>query len=190
MRVIAGAWKGMPLHAPRGTAARPTTDRVKESMFNLLGPHWSGRTAVDLFAGSGALGLEALSRGAESAIFVDPNPLSVQAILANIRRCKAEAQTQVWRMDWQTAWARVCAEAVDVGWVFVDPPYAKQLWLPVLETVAKGTVPVLHGVVCEHPRTVSLPERVGPLERGKHRSYGDIAVSIYYDERENAGDER
>ncbi len=189
MRVIAGEWKGLTLSAPKGQVARPTTDRVKESMFNLLGWNWLGGVAVDLFAGSGALGIEALSRGAESAIFVDVHPASLAALRENLNRCKAGPRAKVYRADWEVAWTKVCASDIDVGWVFVDPPYGKNLWVPVLSAISRGSVHPRFGVVCEHPKDVSLPSQVGDLDVTKSKAYGDIAVTIYRSRRgEDMGD--
>ena len=185
LRVISGNWRGHRLDAPSGTVARPTTDRVKESMFNLMGPNWTGELAVDLFAGSGALGIEALSRGAERAVFVDKSPRSIAAVRTNLERLHALSEASLVVADWQTGWRRAIEGRTEVGWVFVDPPYAKQLWVDVLSTIAESGVTVVHGIVCEHPRDVDLPEAVGSLQRIKERIYGDIVVTIYKDARYN-----
>ncbi|MBX6352244.1 MAG: 16S rRNA (guanine(966)-N(2))-methyltransferase RsmD [Thermoflavifilum sp.] len=179
MRVIAGTFKGVRLTAPTGEIARPTTDRVKESMFHLIGMDWSGGIALDLFAGSGALGLEAVSRGADLAILVDRHPRAVAAIHDNVARCRAANQVQVWRMDWRSAVTRVARTYGRVRWVFVDPPYAAQLWVPVLQALAAEGVEVTSCVVCEHPRHVALPEQVSGFALHKLRTYGDITVSLY-----------
>ncbi|MCL6636532.1 MAG: 16S rRNA (guanine(966)-N(2))-methyltransferase RsmD [Alicyclobacillus sp.] len=179
MRIIAGQWRGLRLTAPAGTVARPTTDRVKEAMFNLMGWGWSGGWAIDLFAGSGALGLEALSRGADAAVFMDVHRASLAAIRENVRRCRAEAVCQVWAVDWRRGWQRVCAQGLPVGWVFVDPPYPLGLWPEVLQVLGDSLVPVQFGVVCEHPAAVSLPAVAGSLRLAKQRAYGDVAVSLY-----------
>ena len=181
MRIIAGQWRGLRLNAPGGSLTRPTTDRVKEAMFNLIGPEWSGGVAVDLFAGSGALGLEALSRGASGAVFVDSSRWSIQAIRQNVGKCRGASQVRIWKLDWRLAWSRLQAENVDMGWVFVDPPYAMALWPRVLEMVANSKFQVRHGVVCEHPISQTLPDTFGRLRRTKHRCYGEVCVSVYRD---------
>jgi 16S rRNA (guanine966-N2)-methyltransferase len=179
VRIIAGEWKGMQLVAPKGQVARPTTDRVKESMFNLMGWNWADGVAVDLFAGSGALGLEALSRGAPAAVFADVHPASIAAIKANVQRCRAEDRVTILRQDWSAAWHHIAERVKDVGWVFVDPPYQQNLWQDVLSVVCTGELKPRSGIVCEHPRTVVLPDRVGAYAVWKSRAYGDIAVTIY-----------
>lgn len=183
MRVISGNWKGHRLEAPPGTTARPTTDRVKESMFNLMGPNWNGELAVDLFAGSGALGIEALSRGADHAVFVDKSSRSMGAVRTNLERLQAMSEASLLVADWETGWRRAVEGRRQVGWVFVDPPYAKHLWNPVLRAIAENGVRIVYGIVCEHPKDVALPKEVGSLQWSKERVYGDIAVTIYTDVR-------
>ncbi|MCL6627604.1 16S rRNA (guanine(966)-N(2))-methyltransferase RsmD [Alicyclobacillus shizuokensis] len=175
MRIIAGRWRGRRLFSPPGLVARPTTDRVKESMFNLLGPFSGEEHVLDLFAGSGALGLEALSRGAEQAVFVDRHPQSIATIRRNVAALGAAGAAQVWKMDWRSAWTRLTGP---VDWVFVDPPYRERLWLPVLEAAA-AHAPGVGGVVCEHPHEEVLPDSSGPFSIWKARRYGDIQITIY-----------
>lgn len=159
-------------------------------MFNLMGWNWRGGLAIDLFAGSGALGLEALSRGASGAVLVDVHPKSIAAIQDNVRRLRAEQRVRIWRMDWRAAWNRLSEEQPVVGWVFVDPPYTTDLWGAVLQAVGTGALPVVHGVVCEHPGDVVLPDRVGRLVAGKRRTYGDVAVTLYAPDHEVSDENR
>lgn len=179
MRIIAGEWKGLALVAPTGSVARPSTDRVKESMFHLLGIAWPGGGAVDLFAGSGALGLEALSRGADHAYFTDTHSASVRAVEENVRRCRAEARATVRRCDWRAGWSEVASSGAAVAWIFVDPPYSSSLWDEVLSLIGKTPGRLTHGVVCEHPANQPLNAVFGCLEQWKNKRYGDIAVSVY-----------
>lgn len=183
MRVIGGNWKGHRLEAPPGSLARPTTDRVKESMFNLMGPNRSDGVVVDLFAGSGALGIEALSRGASHAVFVDKSQRSMAAVRGNLTKIGCLNQSTLIIGAWQAGWERVAGEHVEVSFVFVDPPYAKGLWNAVLQTIAKSQVVVVGGIVCEHPKDVVLPDEVLTLYKKKERTYGDISVTIYADHR-------
>lgn len=186
VRIIAGEWKGLRLSAPAGAVARPTTDRVKESMFNLMGIDWPGGAAVDLFAGSGALGLEALSRGAPRAYLIDVSPVSLRAIRENVDRARSQARVQLWRMDWSAGWQRISSSGEQVAWVFVDPPYAMRLWEQVLQTIAVNPGGLTAGVVCEHPVEEVLKDRYECLVRFKSKRYGDIAISLY--RRENVGE--
>ncbi len=183
MRVIAGKWKGRAIVAPNGTIARPTTDRVKESMFNLMGLNVHEGYVLDLFAGSGALGIEALSRGATHAVFVDQNVKSLNTVKENLNRCEAMNEATVWRADWKTGLAQFVNVYKEASWVFLDPPYQKNLWESVLVCLNE-TLNVSRGIVCEHPKTNVLPEKIGMYSIWKHKVYGDIAVTIYSKEKE------
>lgn len=176
MRVIAGRWRGVSLESPRGGAVRPTTDRVKESMFNLI-PHQLEGLVIDLFAGTGALGIEALSRGASRAIFVDKDPRSARLVRRNLDRVGAASQAEVWVLDWARALRRFEASEEVAAYVFVDPPYQEQLWIPVLRALPASRVS--GAVVCEAPASLDLPDEVGEFVLQKARKYGDIAVRIY-----------
>jgi len=130
MRVIAGAWRGKRLVAPPGIATRPTADRVRQALFDVLWhAPWAGRAVIegarvlDAFAGSGAMGIEALSRGAAEATFLETDAAALAAIRANLRACRAEARGRVLRAD---ATAPPPA-AAPCGLVFLDPPYGKGL---------------------------------------------------------------
>jgi len=129
LRVIGGKWRSRRLGVPAGPDLRPTPDRVRETLFNWLGPWIETRRVLDLFAGGGALGLEALSRGAAAAVFVDASRTAVRALEANIGLLGADSAT-VLCMDAMRYLAR-CDEAFDL--VFVDPPYASGLVAPVLD---------------------------------------------------------
>lgn len=145
MRIVAGRWKGKALVAPAGESTRPTSDRARQAVFNIL-EHapWSrglqGARVLDLFAGTGALGLEALSRGATSCLFLDTDPAARAALMTNIEACSAQGITRVWKRD------AACLDPMpptangpfDV--VFVDPPYAKGFDVAALTGLAKGWV--------------------------------------------------
>ncbi|GMA58862.1 16S rRNA (guanine966-N2)-methyltransferase [Alicyclobacillus sacchari] len=176
MRVIAGKWRSMPLVAPKGAATRPTTDRVKESMFNLI-PHSLSGVVVDLFAGSGALGIEALSRGAERAIFVDRDGKALRTVRDNLVRVHGLAQAELWQTHWRHAIARLSTADDALAYVFVDPPYAERLWQPVLEALPANRV--VGGVVCELPKEMELPDLINHFAKVKYRVYGDIAIALY-----------
>lgn len=179
MRVIAGQWRGRTLGAPSGRNTRPTTDRVKESMFNLI-PHRLEGTVIDLFAGSGALGIEALSRGAEVTIFVDKDPRAIRAIRENVSHLSNSPAVWVWHMDWQMALKKLMETEQAIEWVFLDPPYALNLWQSVMESLSN--VDVRGGIVCEIPKTTELPMQIGRFVQFKYRIYGDIAICIYVPE--------
>ncbi|QQE80754.1 16S rRNA (guanine(966)-N(2))-methyltransferase RsmD [Alicyclobacillus sp. SO9] len=179
MRIISGEWKGLRLQGPKGAQVRPTTDRVKEAMFNLMGSVHETLPVVDLFAGSGGLGLEALSRGAAHAVFVDKSGLSLKVLKENISRCGAESRSSVRRMDWKEALSQLRTEHKRLGWVFVDPPYRMDLWESVLEFLQELGFEMVNGIVCEHGRQYQLPQVKGVYEMFKQRAYGDIVLTLY-----------
>ncbi|MBW3654235.1 MAG: 16S rRNA (guanine(966)-N(2))-methyltransferase RsmD [Actinobacteria bacterium] len=175
MRVVAGAYGGRRLVAPRGAETRPTSDRVREALFSVLGASVQRARVLDLFAGSGALGIEALSRGAASAVFVDRAPRAIQAIRANLAAIGIDAEVrQVEARSWlRTASAR--AEAYDL--VFLDPPYRRAGELG--RELSEG----LAAVLAPGARVVTESDRREPLELGlplaDERRYGDTVIRIH-----------
>jgi 16S rRNA (guanine966-N2)-methyltransferase len=174
MRVIAGAHRGRTLHAPRGSATRPTSDRVREALFSILG-EMGGLAVLDLFAGSGALGIEALSRGAVAATLVDRSAASIEAIRRNLQTLGIDAE--VVRAD-AVAWceqAKRRARQYDL--VFLDPPYRHGSLLGATLTAA------LDGVLTPGARVVAESDRRQPLGLGLHlldeRRYGDTLIQIH-----------
>ena len=171
MRVVAGEFRGRRLAAPRGARTRPTADRVREALFSMLGDV-SGARVLDLYAGSGALGIEALSRGAGSAVFVDRDPRAVAAIERNLESLGLEQE--VLRQDAVRFLAR--AEGT-FDLVFCDPPYdsASRLAAP----LARG----LPALTSEHARIVTESDKRNPLELPfpliTERTYGDTRIAIH-----------
>lgn len=141
MRIIAGRHRGRALVAPKGHSTRPTADRTRQALFNVLehapwAPDFAGARVLDLFAGSGALGLEALSRGAASCVFVDNDAAALAALRDNITALRLEDQTEVRRADA----TRPLSASAPVDIAFLDPPYAKGAVVPALAHLASGTV--------------------------------------------------
>lgn len=134
MRVIAGIARSMPLKAPAGLDTRPTSDRIKETLFNILQNQIPGAVVLDLFAGSGALGIESLSRGAKLAFFVDSAPAACQCIEANLRFTKMDGRARIFRQDAGAAVYSLPPEHIDI--VFLDPPYGQGLERRALEALA------------------------------------------------------
>lgn len=179
MRVIAGTLGGRRLVAPRGLETRPTADRVKEALFMALEP-LTGLHVVDLFAGSGSLGIEALSRGAESAEFVDDDGRALEALRTNLRTLGLEAQARARRIVLPRGITRIADALAAADLVLLDPPYGGNRALAMLETL--GEVEVLRAgvrVVAEHGLRDALPERVGRLARERERRYGQTLVTTY-----------
>ncbi len=180
MRVVSGIYKGRPLKAVPGITTRPTTDKVKEAIFNMIGPYFDGGIGLDLFAGSGGLGIEALSRGLEKVIFVDREVKAIQIIYENIKACRLEDKTEVYRNDAARAIKALVKRKMSFDYIFLDPPYKKQQLISLMEKMdSHNLVNVNAIVVCEHSVDVKLPSIVGRLEQIKQEQYGMIAITIY-----------
>jgi 16S rRNA (guanine966-N2)-methyltransferase len=126
MRIISGTRKGLSLEAVPGKGTRPTVDKVKESIFNMIGPYFTGGIGLDLYAGTGSLGIEALSRGLDRVIFVDLDPRAVEVVKQNLRAAKFLADAEVYRNDARRALKALKKREIKFDLAFLDPPYAKQ----------------------------------------------------------------
>ncbi len=175
MRIISGTAKGRRLKSLPGEDVRPTTDKVKEGIFSAIQFDIEGRRFLDLFAGSGQMGLEALSRGAESATFVDSSPESIKVCKDNISATGFEADSKVIRSD-AISFLTLTNDIFDIA--FLDPPYAGGLLEKALSLVCEKMSD--YGIViCEHPPEVILPEQVGEFCVFKKYRYGKINVTTY-----------
>ncbi len=175
MRVITGICKGKRLFTPDGMDVRPTSDKVKEGLFSALQFDIEGRRILDLFAGSGQLSIEALSRGAESAVLVDNSSASVKIIKKNIALCGLEDKAKVYNTDY-SSFCAMCRDTFDIA--FLDPPYNEGI----LENALKSVLPLMSDyglIVCEHPPMVKLPETIGGFYVLKTYSYGKINLTVY-----------
>jgi 16S rRNA (guanine966-N2)-methyltransferase len=180
MRVVSGVCKGRPLKAVPGNTTRPTTDKVKEALFNMIGPYFDGGIGLDLFAGSGGLGLEALSRGVEKVIFIDRDSKAIQVIHENIQACKMEDFAEVYRNDAERALKALIKREINFDYIFLDPPYQKQQLIQLMEKIDQHQLLKSGGIiVCEHSHDVELPKDVGGFSQFKHEKYGVIAITIY-----------
>lgn len=175
MRVITGSARGMTLKTLDGNDVRPTTDRVKEAVFSAIQFETQGRRILDLFAGSGQLGIEALSRGAKEAVFVDADKNAIRTVKENLAKTRLDANASVLQTD-SLAFLGMTDKTFDIA--FLDPPYLTGLLQKALSRVgnhmADGGV-----VVCEHPCNEQLPEESGCLKKHKEYRYGKVAVTIY-----------
>lgn len=180
MRVVSGVHKGKPLKAVPGTSTRPTTDKVKEAIFNMIGPYFDGGIGLDLFAGSGGLGIEALSRGLDKVIFIDRDGKAIQTIRDNISSCKLEQQSEIYRNNADRALKALIKRDIVFNYIFLDPPYKKQQLVSLMEKMDESNLVNSNSiVVCEHSFDVELPQKVGNFTQKKHEKYGIIAVTIY-----------
>lgn len=176
MRIIAGSLGGRTIRAPRGDRTRPTADKVRQATFNILANLAPTTGSVlDLYAGSGALGLEALSRGAARATFVDHAAESVRCIAANARDLGVAERVDVVRADLPAALARLRGP---FDLVFIDPPYAANAVEPVLAVLPPLLAPNAL-IVVEHDRRSAPGPQIGPLSLQDRRRYGDTEVSFY-----------
>lgn len=177
MRVISGELKGRKLIAPKGEDVRPTSDKVKEAMFSILMPYLKGAKCLDLFAGTGALGIEAISRGADFCVFCDKNRESISVIKNNITTCGIEERAKVVLGDYMKVLERISHKS-DI--VLIDPPYASGLYEKALESIEKLDLLEDEGIILvEHERDVDLPDSIGELAKEKERKYGRIMLTVY-----------
>lgn len=177
MRVIAGDYKGRKLNAPFDNKVRPTSDKVKEAIFSMLMHYLNDAVCVDLFAGTGGLGIEALSRGAKKTYFCDSSKESIGLVKSNIKMCQCSDYSVVFHGDFLSSLERI-DEQVDI--VFMDPPYGNDYYEDALEKVE--SLDLLHNegiIVAEHDKRQELPERVGRLVKVKEKKYGTIGISLY-----------
>jgi len=180
MRVITGSAKGKRLKAPKGIITRPTADRVKESLFNILGSIPCDATVLDLFAGSGGLGIEALSRGAIFAIFIDRNAVSCQVIKENLAITGLLTKAEVYRHEMNKALEILNKQGKLFTLIFSDPPYMEGLAERSLKKINELKLIVPGGVmVVEHSRREPLDEVIGDFVLSRKQHYGDTVISIY-----------
>jgi len=179
-RIIGGSGKGRRLKSPRGPLTRPTASRVRQALFDVLAAEVPGCRFLDLFAGSGGVGLEACSRGAALAVLVEVDPIAARSIRHNVATLSAEAVARAVRGDVRAALSRLAASGERFGIVFLDPPYGSDLYEPVLAALASGSVLAPGGlVVAEHFHKRALPETIGRLVRVRILRVGEQCLSFY-----------
>lgn len=188
MRVTGGAARGRALAGPKSGQdfLRPTCDRAREALFNILGDRVRGAVVLDLFAGTGALGIEALSRGAQAALFVDASPTAEALVAENLRRVLRDAP------DARAGFLRLRLDGDDLAGlsrktapqrfdlILMDPPYRKNLAVQTLAALVRTDIPAENAViVCEEHSRERLPERVGDYELFDRRAYGESGLWLY-----------
>ncbi|WP_044896140.1 16S rRNA (guanine(966)-N(2))-methyltransferase RsmD [Bacillus alveayuensis] len=180
MRVVSGTCKGRVLKSVPGMTTRPTTDKVKEAIFNMIGPYFQGGTALDLFAGSGGLGIEALSRGMDRCIFIDKDKKAIQTIQTNLLSCNLKERAELFRTDAERALRAIVKRGLTFDLILLDPPYKQQILETILSFIEHHHLLNQEGaIVCEHRHDVHLPKEVGILHLKKQEIYGHTAVTIY-----------
>lgn len=177
MRVITGKARGVNLKTPEGLQTRPTTDRVKEALFSVIQFDIPTAVVLDLFGGTGQLGIEALSRGAKRAVFVDESEKACKLIRENLRRTRLEQEASVIRCDY-LAYLRRCTEKYDI--VFLDPPYAEVFLENALKMITEIDILQSGGIiVTERPLGKDLPYEFEGYTRSKDYKYGSTLITLY-----------
>lgn len=180
MRIISGERRGLPLKALKGEGTRPTSDKVKESIFNIIGPFFDGGIAADFFGGSGALSLEALSRGVKEAYVFEKNRSACEVIRANREKCKYDDRLHLHQTDARNAIKTLSKLNVKIDYLFLDPPYAEEKFYGLAEAAIEAGVLADDAIIiCEHDKKVDLPASYGPFTIKRANTYGNIALTIY-----------
>jgi 16S rRNA (guanine(966)-N(2))-methyltransferase RsmD len=181
MRVIAGKYRSRTLRSLKGQALRPTSDHLRETLFNILGPAVEGATFVDLYAGTGAVGIEALSRGARAAIFVERHAPAATLIRRNLESLGIGGAGEILGVDVLRGLKQLGARHAHAQFVFLDPPYAAaEEYESALAYLGESPLLAPGGrVIAEHLRKRALPERSGELELARVVEQGDAALSFY-----------
>ncbi len=177
VRIVAGDARGRRLEAPEGEGTRPTADRVKQAVFDILGQSFDGGEVLDLYAGSGALALEALSRGMAKAVCVEKDPAAAAIARKNAAALRYEARVEVLELPVERALPRLASRRFDL--VFVDPPYASGPGAALALLGEAGCLAPTATVVAEHDKRTETRDRYGALVRTDVRTFGDTAVSFF-----------
>jgi 16S rRNA (guanine966-N2)-methyltransferase len=179
VRVIGGEFKGRKLSVTRGRLIRPTSDRVREAIFDILGPVWVFWRVLDLFAGTGSLGIEALSRGAEEAVFVEQGKGALTVLKENLEALGLQSRSWVLPLTAKRGIALLGERGKIFDLIFMDPPYGKDVVGKTIEEIVRHGILAATGViVAEHARRDRIPPTLG-LELSQQRRYGDTTVSFF-----------
>ncbi len=177
MRVITGTARGRKLGQLEGLETRPTTDQVKEAVFNIIQFDVEGRRVLDLFAGTGQMGIEALSRGAGHCTFVDQRRDAANLVRSNLKLCRLEAQGRVLQTE-SLGFLRATRDKYHL--IFLDPPYRTELLENALNLIAEIDILTENGIIiCESPADKLMPELERPYCKGREYRYGKIKITVY-----------
>ena len=177
MKIVSGTYGGRPLKTLEGKTTRPTSDKVRGAMFNMIGPYFDGGRVLDLYAGSGGLSIEAVSRGMEQAVLVEKDRRAQAIIASNIQMTKESYKFQLLKMEAHQALNQLQG-TFDL--IFLDPPYAKEQIVADIEALAeRGLLGEEVMVVCETDKAVDLPEEITCLGIWKEKIYGISKVTVY-----------
>ena len=186
LRIISGSLKGRSLKTLNGNNTRPTADRVKESLFNIIHSRLPGSTVLDLFAGTGNLGLEAISRGSNIAVFVEKDRKALAVLRDNCKALGCTENTVVMPMDVLRAIKCLQDKGFVFDIVFMDPPYDRDFELPVIMALSESRIVRGDGIIIvEHMTTDDQPDTAGDFTRFDTRRYGNTSISFYRKEQSN-----
>jgi len=184
MRIVSGTYGGRPLKAVPGSATRPTTDKVKEAIFSMIGPYFDGGNSLDLYAGSGGLSIEGVSRGIENAVLVDRQFAAIKTIEANIAITKEPDKFKVIKNTAENA-MQMLANHAPFDLLYFDPPYAKQTIQADVEKLQElGLIAPDAVLVAETDQVADLPDSFAGFELWKQKDYGITVVTVYRNEGE------
>ena len=180
MRVIAGKYRSRRLKTPNSLGVRPTSDRLRETLFNILGPSITDSLFVDLYAGTGAIGIEAISRGAREVFFIDRDPGSISLVRQNLESLQICNGVEVITAEAEGGLDKLAARHLIADFIFLDPPYNDEGCMEVLGYLDASHLIAPQGIViAEHSSKLELPERLDRLERTRLLEQGDAALSFY-----------
>lgn len=185
MRVISGDKKGHRLKAPKGLDVRPTEDKIKESIFNILSPLKDGSIVLDLFAGSGSVGIEFLSRGVKKVYFVDVKQNSIDIIRENLRHTNLENESIVLKMEAGSALKKFSKDNLKFDYIYLDPPFKNhELLYKVINFISKYDLIEYNGLLLiEHEKELDLELNISSFYRYDCRHYGNKSISLYKNKR-------
>ena len=190
MRVIGGKYRGRILRAPHGREVRPTSDRLRETLFNIIAPHIEGSRFLDICAGSGAIGIEALSRGAASATFIDSSRRACAVIESNLASLSITSNATIINKDAVAAFKRLSGDEAKFDIIFFDPPYASEIYSQVMRGIAAGQLLAPDAlVITEHRAKAPPAAEYGGLKIDREVKQGESALAFYAGVRERMKDE-
>lgn len=180
MRIVAGQLRSRRIRGVEGMCTRPTSDKIKEAIFSCIGPYFKEGDMLDLFAGSGNISFEAISRGIAHSVLCDIQDKAITTIQQNCQSLGLQKQCSIWKMDYKKALKRVFDEKRVFSLMYIDPPYKKQQIQTILAYVCDHHLIQLDGhVVCESLKEDVFPERVGDLQKIKESTYGITRITYY-----------
>jgi 16S rRNA (guanine966-N2)-methyltransferase len=186
MRIISGRARGLKLNAPKNNDIRPTTDRIKESLFNIINPYVLDSEVLDLFAGTGSLGLECLSRGAKECVFVDSSKESIKVLNSNIKKANFVSESQVLNYEFNNALNSLKLKNRKFDIVFLDPPYYENMFIEAIKKIDSfDLINEDSIIVVEHDSVDKFPDTLGRIKKHRDKKYGNTTLTFYKLEDKN-----